>query len=180
MPKSVPYSGNNAYKHIDRLLKKERRLFIATPFISIGYAKLLKRLSARKRIYLVTTKRHKENAAAIRYLKKGNLSKKALALLLLAIAVASGFYSIYIACALGFCAAFAYYSAHGSVKVRFLEKKPLHEKLYIGKNRAIVGSANLTFSGTRRNIEHLEIITDRNEIRKISKHFYELWKSSEE
>ncbi len=179
MQGSVPYSGMEAYRYIDRLLKKEKRLFIATPFISIGYAKLLKRLSMHKHIYLVTTKKHKENAEAIQYLSKGNAGRKALAFVLFAIAIASCFYSLYIAAALGLCAAIAYAGTHSSLKVRFSDKKLLHEKLYIGKNRAIVGSANLTFSGTRRNIEHLEIITDKSEIRKISRHFYELWKSSE-
>jgi phosphatidylserine/phosphatidylglycerophosphate/cardiolipin synthase-like enzyme len=51
----------------------------------------------------------------------------------------------------------------------------VHEKLYISDSMAIIGSANLTYNGTHKNIEHIEIIRDRGEIDELKRHFNSMW-----
>ena len=59
-----------------------------------------------------------------------------------------------------------------------LEKSFTHSKMYISEKEGIEGSANLTFAGTHRNIENIEIIKDIQELRRMKTEFWKLWDSS--
>ena len=51
----------------------------------------------------------------------------------------------------------------------------VHEKLYISDTVAIVGSANLTYAGMHKNVEHIQMVDDKNEITELKEHFNSLW-----
>ena len=40
-----------------------------------------------------------------------------------------------------------------------MKKHLMHAKMYISNDKAITGSANLTVSALRHNIEHIEVLT---------------------
>ncbi|MDE1811173.1 MAG: hypothetical protein KGH66_03965, partial [Candidatus Micrarchaeota archaeon] len=64
------------------------------------------------------------------------------------------------------------------LRVRIADKKFVHEKLYIGESTAITGSANLTFNGMHKNIEHIETTADPRKVQELTRHFDELWKQT--
>ncbi len=175
MPASEPYSGTESFRFVEKLLREERRILISTPYISPYYARMLAGMSSRKRIYLITSREPKSNAEAIRYLQPSVGLRRwavvpAIASLLLS------FVNLYASAMMLLLALLFLLEKKNSMHVKFA-KASIHEKLYIGENEAIVGSANLTNSGMHSNIEHIEIIRDANEIERITKHFYKLWKS---
>ena len=54
----------------------------------------------------------------------------------------------------------------------------IHAKMYLADGRhAIVGSANLTHSGLWRNIEHVMIAENINEVNMIERDYQKLWQS---
>jgi phosphatidylserine/phosphatidylglycerophosphate/cardiolipin synthase-like enzyme len=63
----------------------------------------------------------------------------------------------------------------GNLEVRFCTNVFVHEKLYIGNDKAITGSANLTYNGLHKNIEHIEVINSIERIGKLKSHFNDLW-----
>jgi len=63
----------------------------------------------------------------------------------------------------------------GNIEVRVSGGPFVHEKIYIGSDTAITGSANLTYSGMHRNIEHIEITHDPERIAELGRHFNGLW-----
>ncbi|MEM3199718.1 MAG: phospholipase D-like domain-containing protein [Candidatus Micrarchaeaceae archaeon] len=171
---SEPYSGPDSFKFVERLFRRERRLLISSPYICAYYAKMLLRISSRKRIYLITSKEPKSNAEALKYLSRKNPFR--LWAYLAAIAAVPAFFaSIYLSAAF-LLLAIALFAKKSNLRIKFASAS-VHEKLYIGENEAIVGSANLTYSGMHSNIEHIEIIKDKEEIEKITRHFYKLWNS---
>ena len=63
-----------------------------------------------------------------------------------------------------------------ALSVRVVEGKLVHAKLYIVDEQvALVGSANLTYSGMNRNIERLEVKTSTSEIEQEMDAFLDLW-----
>jgi phosphatidylserine/phosphatidylglycerophosphate/cardiolipin synthase-like enzyme len=66
------------------------------------------------------------------------------------------------------------------LSVRAVEGKLVHAKLYIvDEEVALVGSANLTYSGMNRNIERLELKTSTSEIGQEIEAFLDLWGSAD-
>ena len=47
--------------------------------------------------------------------------------------------------------------------------------MYIAEHAAATGSANLTYSGMHRNVEHLSMTYSHDEIRRLEKQFWRLW-----
>jgi len=71
-----------------------------------------------------------------------------------------------------------YRKTDSNIKVKVTKDKFVHEKLYIGSDMAIVGSANLTFNGMHRNVEHIDIIRSKDQIDRLKTHFESLWRSN--
>jgi phosphatidylserine/phosphatidylglycerophosphate/cardiolipin synthase-like enzyme len=62
-----------------------------------------------------------------------------------------------------------------NIRVKVVTNRFIHEKMYLSDDGAITGSANLTFSGMHRNIEHIDMVNDREKVRGLLGHFEELW-----
>ena len=187
------YSGPEGYKFIDRLLKNGRgTLRVVSPYIGSYYAKMLVDLAKQRKVYVITSATQKPSEGqqdAVRILqdagrKKAN--KKLIAYFILIIAlsffVGTYRYQLSIAISLVFLAVLyielvrkKHPKSHANLYIKVVTKKFVHEKLYISDGEAIIGSANLTYSGTHKNIEHIELIKDEASIRELSDHFDRLW-----
>jgi len=65
--------------------------------------------------------------------------------------------------------------ANSNLQVKVITERFVHEKLYISGNTAISGSANLTYNGMHKNIEHIEVTKDESKIREMRRHFESMW-----
>ncbi len=186
--KEEGYSGSSAYLYIDRMIKsKEPTLDIVCPFISPYYARMLMRQSSRKRIRVITSN-SKITEQAAKMMEQGGVDPGYIKLIiyaaiLLAIFVVLDLYFIYVAMIPVVMVLVAIpifrMGRKKRIQVKVAQQRFIHEKLYISSNYAITGSANLTYGGTHKNVEHISVVKDREEISKLNRHFEELWKSPE-
>ena len=182
------YSGNEGYKHVERLFRSSRSIDIITPYIGIQYAKMLYSLAGSgKRIRIIITKGQDSNSAAISYLRpkvRSNIRYS------LASAVSFiAFVLLYLVSlqyeAIMLLLLFLLFTflalrrapSNRSISVKYAPGF-VHEKIYIGDSEAITGSANLTYSGMHKNTEYLEVIRDSDRIDALEKHFSTLWNGS--
>ncbi len=180
------YSGSSSYKYVEPLLDKSAELSIVSPYVDLAYMKRLAKLSKRRRVRLIMSK-GKVNEQAIRYIRnaKGYISYIKAALFFAALSAISfliGFYSVMALCTaitatMAILARHSYKKGVPNLVVRFCTSVFVHEKLYIGSERAITGSANLTYKGLHRNIEHIEVTDSPESIEKLRNHFDGLWDS---
>lgn len=182
------YSGTESYRYVERLIRDGKDLSIISPYVSLRYAKMLSNHARRHRVRLITS-RSPTNEDALSYLGKhaGTYRRWAKASLFLAVLAALGFlldlYYVYPALAavstsLAIVSASKYGKGEARLSFRIAGGAFVHEKLYLSKGTAIVGSANLTFNGLHRNVEHIEVITEGNRLETLYRHFNELWRSS--
>jgi phosphatidylserine/phosphatidylglycerophosphate/cardiolipin synthase-like enzyme len=177
------YEGVDTYKFIDPLLNDGgRTLSLITPFISTYYSRKLLAVAGRKRVRLITSGSD-INKKALGMIHAGRRGVYLRVLLYLFALSALLFYFNLILFAVGVSAAFAAVLAlmiltltgRKAVEVRVVRHLFIHEKAYISETMAITGSANLTYSGTHKNLEHIDVIDDAQEIKRLSEHFEKLW-----
>ncbi|MGC8647509.1 MAG: phospholipase D-like domain-containing protein [Candidatus Micrarchaeia archaeon] len=171
----MEYSGSNTFKYIDKLIRRSKSLLIISPFIGNYYAEMLAK--SGKRALVITSD---DTLRKVKALRKGrrNYAKVVAyfvvldALIFYLHMLAFGIAVLLILIAIVFLAIYS----KANIVVKSTGKMFVHEKMYIGDKEAIIGSANLTFSGTHRNIEHIEIIDDMQRIEELRRHFYDLWR----
>ncbi|MCL5433795.1 MAG: phospholipase D-like domain-containing protein [Candidatus Marsarchaeota archaeon] len=194
------YSGSESYKYIDELLNRDSsKIKIITPFIGDYYAKMLKEIAKnkKKKVYLIIAGNQNAeqiNKNAINILAEGKpLRLKTMLLSIsilyfvsifllknfLTLALTEVIIVLYI-CIIGSIMIYAFIKqlSHlkgSNLKLKIVKNKFIHEKVYITDNIAISGSANLTYSGTHKNIEHIDIIKNREQINELEQHFDKLW-----
>ncbi len=182
------YSGSSTFKYIDPLIERgSGELIIVSPYIGGEYAEMLMRAGNRRRVRVITSRSSAEAAKRIMNGSMHNVWNAAKATLLFAVAASIGIYAgitiVFEAAAVLALASFAlsayrYKSKETSnISVRMPERF-VHEKMYISEDLAIVGSANLTYSGMHRNVEHIELIRDPDRIDALVRHFNDLWRIS--
>lgn len=183
------YSGESSYKYVDDLLKNgDQELMIVSPYISNYYTRLLIKLSAKKRIRVVTSDTslgYKDSLLNDLMGQSINGYLKGIALFffldLISIYLQFNYTTVALSMIVLILAVLAYRKrekTNSNLQVKVTGKKFVHEKLYIASNMAIVGSANLTYNGMHKNVEHIEIIRGDEKITGLKKHFEELWKSN--
>ncbi len=176
------YSGSSSYKQINKLLRsKSKYIMISTPYIDNYYLKILGRISRKRKVMLVSSK------ASNKKIKKFMSNKiRKFSVMFFVVYLASllgiwfmGLYLIlqnaFVYIPLIFSIVISIVSKGTKLKVHIIGNEFVHEKLYITEKLAITGSANLTYAGTHKNIEHIEIIEDLEKIRGLRKHFEKLW-----
>ena len=180
------YSGSSAYLYIDKMIKnRESTLDIVCPFISAYYARMLMRQSSKKRIRIITSNSRITKQAAM-MMRKGGIDPVYIKMIvytaiLLAIFVLLDLYFVYVAMIPVIMVLVAIPIFRMGRKRQIQVKTAhrfVHEKLYISSSYAITGSANLTYGGTHRNVEHISVVKDEEELDKLSAHFEELWRSA--
>lgn len=177
------YSGSASYKRIDKLIKsKSKYLLVSTPYIDNHYLKILNNVARKKKVKLVSSRTSEKK---IRKFMRNRSRKFALGFFFAYLAliilwfIGSGNIesnpAIYLP--LVIAALIIVLSKGKRLKVRIIGNEFVHEKLYITEKMVIVGSANMTYAGTHKNVEHIEIIQDGKKIKDIRKHFDKLWDS---
>jgi phosphatidylserine/phosphatidylglycerophosphate/cardiolipin synthase-like enzyme len=180
-PRDGSYSGRDSYRHVERILRSERNLLIVSPYIDGHYAGWLVRHSQGKRIRILSSSMQ---PGAYRKLK-GRERGPAITFAVLAAAFDVAFFLLrmqFLAFALvtaAIAALFIALSFRGnrniSVKV---PRDFVHAKMYVGDNVAAEGSANLTYAGMHKNVEHIDVIYDRRRIADLKRQFAAMWDSA--
>jgi len=179
---SVHYSGKDCHVYVEKLIRSSKELMIVSPYVDSYYADFLRRNSSGKNIMLLSSsidnsalkvmraRPHIFTISAILFvLVLLDISEYYVGILNMASILATAFFAAVLVVTL---------MIKGSgVKIR----RPIdfvHMKMYISDNQAIHGSANLTFSGMYKNVEHIEVISDPNVIETFRKDFMKLWNSA--
>lgn len=184
------YSGDSSYMFVDELIKnKDNTLRIVSPYISNHYTKMLLGMKRKKDIRIITSRVSLEyrNSLLKEFLGLGRFKKYMHLMVIFTAAAIFAFLIRFISIGLLasvldlltvalFCRAYKR-RTETMLRVKIADKKFVHEKLYIGDNTAITGSANLTFSGMHKNVEHIERTNDQRKVAELVKHFDELWRS---
>ncbi len=185
------YSGTESYKYIDPLIKRRGApLMVISPFLGPYYAKMLVDVSKHRKVYVITSPGNHQNEStenSVRILQNAGIRKADKSLILyvaamLVISIWLNYYQAAVIIALTLAAVLymelfhkKYPTSLLNLHVKVVTAKFIHEKLYISGDEAITGSANLTYSGTHKNVEHIEIMTDKARIKELSDHFTDLW-----
>jgi len=168
------------YKHVEKLIRRSKNVFIVSPYIDEYYAKFILRHARNKKIYIISSS---PDEKAKKLLMKGGFPTLTL---LLSIIMFLFYYLLRLAglnymfiLIIGFLL-FALFIVRLSTKkpksIRLkIPKEFIHAKFYIGDYEAITGSANLTYRGMHKNIEHLEIRNDPDYIKKLKTEFWRMW-----
>jgi len=184
------YSGESSFRYVDKLIKEgSRGLMIISPYISDYYITMLVREAGKKRIRVITS----ESSLGYKDAKIKNFVRKGLGSYFKAILffIFLDFISIFLKSNYTTIALSAIVAgliiililvykkqrkAYSNIEVKVSKKKFVHEKLYINDGMAIVGSANLTYNGMHKNVEHIEIIRNVRRVLLLKDHFESLWK----
>ena len=186
------YSGESSYKYVDALItNSDIELMIISPYISDYYTKLLIKQARVKLIRVITSENslsYKDSLLKDFVMKSmsGYIKGLAFFLILDLISIYLKFtYTtiiltvIFLALMLALVLIYKKYKkTYSNIKVKVAKGKFVHEKLYIGTNMAITGSANLTYNGMHKNVEHIDVIRDQNRIKEFKAHFESLWSKS--
>ena len=177
-------SGSNSYKLIEELFKKSTELMIISPFISKDYANLLLNYSQSKRVRIILSN-SKSNMAALEVLNiktnvNGSIKLFLFLFILLSVSIILNFTATSLFLLIFIILLLIYIinkkkSKGSNLHIKVPKGKFVHEKLYIGNNYAIAGSANLTYSGMHKNIEYMRIINNQDELKRLKEHFNSLW-----
>jgi phosphatidylserine/phosphatidylglycerophosphate/cardiolipin synthase-like enzyme len=184
--RNISYSGDETYKEIDKLIKEKTRseLLIVCPYINEYYARMLIWASGRRQVRIITSNSVVSSDAVklIRKSRPGAGYIKA-AIYFIILEVIFFFLKLYylelllipVVVILLVIAVKRAAMLKNRIAVKVSDTKFIHEKLYISDSSAILGSANLTYSGTRKNIEHIEVTFDAERISALKQHFNSLW-----
>jgi phosphatidylserine/phosphatidylglycerophosphate/cardiolipin synthase-like enzyme len=180
------YSGNQSHIAVEKLLAGGGDLRIITPYIDAFYARKLLGYAGRGKVFLITYNAP-NNREALAILSRGKQPGALLAAayfaalaVLLWIASLHGIAMVSTALAAGVILLYILVLRPRAsrnlsrIKVKVMHSLFVHEKIYIGNAMAIVGSANLTYNGMHKNIEHIESISDPVRIAELRRHFDDL------
>ena len=186
---SVLYSGDSSYKYVDRLIKeKDGELMVISPYLSGYYVNMLANAAQSRKIRVITSNSSLgyKNSRLKNFAMGGIMGYiKAIAFFLIldVISVFLDFaYTTAILTLIVLAVVLLAYMRHkradSNMKVRVIRDRFVHEKLYISDSTAISGSANLTYNGMHKNIEHIEVTRDQAKIKELKAHFESMWKSA--
>lgn len=181
------HSSTYSYKYVEPLLKDDsNELLVISPYIGHGYAKMLVELGRRKKVKVVTsgtegwlegyTNKYSRHML-FKYLKAlAGIAIVAIALAYIRLYLFSGIALLFFIL-ISIIAYFKFTSTKSSdINVKVVRSTFIHEKIYISGTRAVIGSANLTYQGMHKNLEHVELVTDLEKILELREHFDEVWK----
>lgn len=176
------YSGTDSYRYVESLVNDSKRVLVISPYIDSYYARFLAKSSREKEIYVISSSlasRPKEILMG----KRTNI----FVLSLIAIAIVLGFALLFMdhiivgSAVLAVCVISLYFTMVDVGGSRIKLKIPaqfVHAKMYIGSGQAIHGSANLTYKGMHKNIEHIELTQDPVQLKDLEQQFWRLWNSA--
>ena len=173
------YSGASCHLYVERLLRKGRKILIVSPYIDRYYARFIMSNMRDKDVRIISSSMEKEAEEIL----SGSWDSITIAgtAALLALAEVFGFVAganiidlsslLFI---LGLLAMAVLRLRKGSVRIK-VPKEFVHAKLYISESEAIHGSANLTYNGMHKNVEHIEIVRDSESVERLRNEFMRMW-----
>ncbi|MDE1855793.1 MAG: hypothetical protein KGH49_00970 [Candidatus Micrarchaeota archaeon] len=179
--KTPSYSGADSYKYVENLIRQGRRILIVSPYIDRYYANFILSHSSGKSYHIISSS---IEDGAKKLLTNGRFPTEFFAstslffaadIMLLYLNLMQ--YFAYLTIVVAAMAALTFHSLtrrRGNINLK-LPNEFVHAKIYISENQAINGSANLTYKGMHKNIEHVELTDDSNEIQRLEKQFWKLW-----
>jgi phosphatidylserine/phosphatidylglycerophosphate/cardiolipin synthase-like enzyme len=180
-PRDSSYSGKDSYRYVERVLRGEKNLLIVSPFIDDYYARYLISHSGGKRIRILSSSMQ---PAAARRLRGRDLGPAAKFTFLVA-GLDAAFYLLRMHFLPFFIVSFAAAallvaaSLRGNRNISLrVPRDFVHAKMYVGDSVAVEGSANLTWAGMHKNVEHIDVIYDRKRIGELQRQFRSLWDSA--
>jgi phosphatidylserine/phosphatidylglycerophosphate/cardiolipin synthase-like enzyme len=172
--------GNDSYRIIDRVVNSAGTIYLVSPYLDIHYAKMMTK-NRRAKFYVISSSIGNDAyrlMARKRYISKRRIACGTL-LSIASYAALQVFYHLPGTFAITLPIAIAAISLMLSVsKSNITIKKPkkfIHSKFYVCDSLAIEGSANLTYSGTHRNIEQISYTGDAKRINALREEFEKLW-----
>jgi phosphatidylserine/phosphatidylglycerophosphate/cardiolipin synthase-like enzyme len=186
---NILYSGDSSYKYVEKLIKGQgKELMIISPYLSGYYTKMLASASQRKNVRVITSGSSAGYRDSIidNYVVRSIRGYIKAIIFLAVLEVISIFLNfiytdIILALMIAIIALAAYvrYNATSkNMKIKVIRDRFVHEKLYIGDDMAISGSANLTYNGMHKNIEHIEVTTEQYKISELRSHFESMWRNN--
>ncbi len=176
------YSGRESYRYVERVIRNGRNVAISSPFIDSYYANFLVRNAKGKRIRVLSSSMEKGaekilNGGGIRWWTL-KLSSATLAFNIFLFAFKLSTLPVIAASAAIILACIAFFRrGNPGISVK-IPKSFVHAKMYIADNEAAEGSANLTYAGMHKNIEHVEVVTDPEDVKELRYQFQKIWESS--
>ncbi len=177
-PRDRSYSGKHTYRHVERLLRRERNLMIVSPYIDDYYARYLMRHCRGKNVRVLSSSMRPEAARRLRGRDMG--PAVTFAMLVAAANLALFFlgraFPAFVAISVAAAAALVVFSyrRRNGISLR-VPRDFVHAKMYVGDDMAIEGSANLTYAGMHGNVEHVSVTFDRERIVELKRQFASLW-----
>ncbi len=172
------HDGRESCRYIDAMIGSRGRMLVVSPYIDAYYAKRLAARAPRGKTYVITSS---ADAQALKILGKGGSRLWIAAYTLLSTLLMyafvllgiGGYYLLIVAVPLIIGTA-KHWRVRSAISLR-VPRAFVHAKMYIAQCAAATGSANLTYSGMHRNIEHLSVTYSHEEIRRLEKQFWRLW-----
>jgi phosphatidylserine/phosphatidylglycerophosphate/cardiolipin synthase-like enzyme len=173
------YIGQECYKPVEKLISDGKEVLIVSPYMDSYYAKFLIEKASGRKIRIISSSMDSE---AMKILKRKRPLGPLLAGLVIILSLdylaytvgkfsfGFGFLSLLlvISCLLIF--KFKKYEVEVKIPREFV-----HAKMYINEREAIHGSANLTYNGMHKNVEHIEVTREKERVEKLREEFFRLW-----
>jgi phosphatidylserine/phosphatidylglycerophosphate/cardiolipin synthase-like enzyme len=171
------YYGSDTHRFINELIGRKGEIMLVSPYIDRYYAEALLRKSRGRKFYLISSSVEEDVLGLLRggsplwiiaYL---GLSMILLGLLLFVGATGAALLLSLVPFAVGIIRG----AGRGSGVILKVPKQFVHVKMYISEGMAITGSANLTYKGTHKNVEQINIIYNKSDIEKLKEQFWSMW-----
>jgi phosphatidylserine/phosphatidylglycerophosphate/cardiolipin synthase-like enzyme len=174
------YAGHECYKFTERLIQNGKEILIVSPYIDAYYAKFLIEKSGSRRIRVISSSM---DPKAKKILEKKRPVGMLLSILVIILSLdylsyASRLYFSLFAVPsilLIILSLLLFKSRRYSIEVK-TPAEFVHAKMYISENEAIHGSANLTYNGMHKNLEHIEVVREKEKVARLRDEFFRLWK----
>ncbi len=173
------YSGTSCHLYVESLLRKGGKVLIVSPYIDRYYAKFIMQNMHEKDVRIISSSMDKEAMEML----SGSWDSVTIAgtAALLGLVEVFGFVAganivdlSSLLFAVGLFAIALLRLRRGSVRIK-VPREFVHAKLYVSESEAIHGSANLTYNGMHKNIEHIEIVRDKEAIGRLRNEFMHMW-----
>ena len=173
------YYGRDGHQFADKLLGSGSEVLVVSPYLDSYYANKIKGRGGTK-FYIISSSMDKQ---AEKMLDTGRSVGFAIAFTLVLIGVNLLLYLTHqlsiIFLLLSIAAIVISFAYSFRKKARHIWiKKPrgfVHAKMYVSDVMGIEGSANLTYSGMHKNVEHLQVTYDDAKIEKMKDEFWKMW-----
>lgn len=172
------YYGSDTHRYINELIDRKGEILMVSPYVDRYYAELIIKKARGRKIYLISSSIEADvmkmfnTSSRLWLLAYIGLSIILLGLLLF-IGASGAVLSLFL---VPLIIGFIKIPVRKSEVVLKVPKQFVHVKMYISEGMAITGSANLTYKGTHKNVEQINITYNGVDIGKLKNQFWGMWK----